>query len=97
MDEATSALDSASELLVNQAITSIIQEGRVTVWIVAHRLSTIRAARTILLLRDGQIAEAGSFEELDRPGTHFRALMSSQLQASEPSQAAASAQPVRTE
>jgi len=40
LDEATSALDSASELLVNQAITDIIDAGRTTVWIVAHRLST---------------------------------------------------------
>lgn len=40
LDEATSALDSASELLINEAITSIIEQGRTTVWIVAHRLST---------------------------------------------------------
>lgn len=89
LDEATSALDSASELLINEAITSIIEEGHTTVWIVAHRLSTfflltpgtIRAADTILFLQDGQIVEAGSFEQLDQPGTRFRALMQSQLQA----------------
>lgn len=40
LDEATSALDSASEFLINEAVTSIIKEGRTTVWIVAHRLST---------------------------------------------------------
>ncbi|WFD35884.1 hypothetical protein MCUN1_002752 [Malassezia cuniculi] len=79
LDEATSALDSASEFLVNQAITKIIEEGNVTVWIVAHRLSTIRAAGTIMLLEDGRISESGTFEELDRSGTRFRALMSSQL------------------
>lgn len=79
LDEATSALDSASELLVNQAITKIIHEGNVTVWIVAHRLSTIRAAGKIMLLENGRITESGTFAELDRPGTHFRALMSSQL------------------
>ena len=92
LDEATSALDSASELLINEAITSIIEQGRTTVWIVAHRLSTfvsltagtIRAADTILLLQDGQVAEAGSFEQLDQPGTRFRALMQSQLQAPAP-------------
>ena len=81
LDEATSALDSASELLVNQAITRIIEEGNVTVWIVAHRLSTIRAAGTIMLLEDGRITESGTLAKLDRPGTHFRALMSSQLSA----------------
>lgn len=79
LDEATSALDSASELLVNQAITRIIKEGNVTVWIVAHRLSTIRAAGTIMLLEGGRITESGTLAELDRSGTHFRALMSSQL------------------
>ncbi|WFD06201.1 hypothetical protein MVES1_001543 [Malassezia vespertilionis] len=79
LDEATSALDSASELLVNQAVTDIIEEGRVTVWIIAHRLSTIRAAGHIMLLNDGQIAESGTFEQLDRPGTQFRALMATQL------------------
>ncbi|KOS12761.1 atp-binding cassette transporter [Malassezia pachydermatis] len=84
LDEATSALDSASELLINEAITSIIREGRTTVWIVAHRLSTIRAADTILMLEQGQIVEAGSFEQLDQPGSRFRALMQSQLTAPTP-------------
>lgn len=84
LDEATSALDSASELLINEAITSIINEGRTTVWIVAHRLSTVRAADTIMLLEDGRIAEQGTFEQLDQPGTRFRALMQSQLTAPPP-------------
>ena len=79
LDEATSALDSASELLVNQAVSRIIQDGNVTVWIVAHRLSTIRTANKILLLDAGRIVEAGTFEQLDRPGSRFRKLMSSQL------------------
>lgn len=81
LDEATSALDSASELLINEAITSIIREGKTTVWIVAHRLSTVRAADTIMLLEHGRIAEAGTFAQLDQPGTQFRALMQSQLDA----------------
>ena len=79
LDEATSALDSASELLVNLAVSRIIQDGNVTVWIVAHRLSTIRTANKILLLDAGRIVEAGTFEQLDRPGSRFRKLMSSQL------------------
>ena len=88
LDEATSALDSASELLINEAITSIISEGHTTVWIVAHRLSTVRAADTIMLLEDGRIAEQGTFEQLDQPGTRFRALMQSQLTAPPPAPAA---------
>ncbi|PWN47762.1 hypothetical protein IE53DRAFT_390093 [Violaceomyces palustris] len=79
LDEATSALDSASELLVNQAIDSIIREGKITVWIVAHRLSTIKSASNILVLDKGKIVEKGSFNELDRPGTRFRSLMAAQL------------------
>jgi len=82
LDEATSALDSYSESLINQSIESIIAEGRITVWIVAHRLSTIRSAAKVLVLDGGKIVESGRFEELDRPGTRFRSLMAAQLEAS---------------
>lgn len=84
LDEATSALDSASEFLVNQAIERIIREGKITVWIVAHRLSTIKSAGSILVLDKGRIVESGPFEELDRPGSRFRSLMAAQLEASAP-------------
>lgn len=84
LDEATSALDSASEFLVNQAIEKIIEQGQITVWIVAHRLSTIKSAGKILVLDKGMIVESGSFEELDRPGSRFRSLMAAQLEASAP-------------
>lgn len=84
LDEATSALDSASEFLVNQAIETIIEQGQITVWIVAHRLSTIKSAGKILVLDKGMIVESGSFEELDRPGSRFRSLMAAQLEASAP-------------
>jgi putative ABC transport system ATP-binding protein len=84
LDEATSALDSASEFLVNQAIEKIIEQGQITVWIVAHRLSTIKSAGKILVLDKGLIVESGSFEELDRPGSRFRSLMAAQLEASAP-------------
>jgi putative ABC transport system ATP-binding protein len=84
LDEATSALDSASEYLVNQAIEKIIKQGQITVWIVAHRLSTIKSAGKILVLDKGMIVETGSFEELDRPGSRFRSLMAAQLEASAP-------------
>lgn len=84
LDEATSALDSASEFLVNQAIETIIEQGQITVWIVAHRLSTIKSAGKILVLDKGMIVESGTFEELDRPGSRFRSLMAAQLEASAP-------------
>ncbi len=83
LDEATSALDSASELMVNQAIEQIIKEGKITVWIVAHRLSTIKSANNIQVLEKGRIVEQGTFEELDRPGSRFRSLMAAQLEANE--------------
>lgn len=61
-DEATSALDSLSERVVLEALDELIQ-GR-TAFIVAHRISTIRKADTILVLDQGRIAESGSYEEL---------------------------------
>lgn len=82
LDEATSALDSASELMVNKAIGQIISEGQITVWIVAHRLSTIKSANNIQVLEKGRIVEQGTFDQLDRPGSRFRALMAAQLEAS---------------
>jgi len=82
LDEATSALDSASEFLVNSAISRIIAKGQITVWIVAHRLSTIKSAGTILVLDEGRVVETGIFDELDREGTRFRKLMAAQLEAS---------------
>ena len=69
MDEATSSLDSASEFLVNRTISSIVTDRSITVWIIAHRLSTIKSA----------IVEAGTFDQLNRPGTRFRDLMAAQL------------------
>ena len=62
LDEATSALDLESEFLVQQAINRLIA-GR-TSFIVAHRLSTIRNAHRVLVMRDGQIEEIGTSEEL---------------------------------
>ena len=62
LDEATSALDLESESLVQQAINRLIA-GRTT-FIVAHRLSTIRNANRVLVMRDGQIEEIGTSEEL---------------------------------
>jgi len=62
LDEATSALDSATEKLVQSAINKI-QKGRTTI-IIAHRLSTIQNADRIIVLKDGEIIEQGSHNEL---------------------------------
>lgn len=62
LDEATSALDVVSEKKVQEAIDHAVQNR--TTFIVAHRLSTIRKANRIVVMKDGQIAEVGSYDEL---------------------------------
>lgn len=62
LDEPTSALDYESERLIQDAL-DVLAEGR-TVITIAHRLSTIRGADRVIVLKDGQIAEQGTFGEL---------------------------------
>ena len=62
LDEATSALDSVTESKIQHAFDELAQ-GRTTL-IIAHRLSTVRAANRILVVRDGVITEEGAHEEL---------------------------------
>ncbi|HWQ58612.1 MAG TPA: ABC transporter ATP-binding protein, partial [Clostridia bacterium] len=62
LDEATSSVDTETEQLIQEAITKVLR-GR-TSFIVAHRLSTIRNADRILVIRDGRITEQGSHREL---------------------------------
>ncbi|MBK7190433.1 MAG: ATP-binding cassette domain-containing protein [bacterium] len=70
LDEATSALDVVSEKKVQEAIDRAVQNR--TTFIVAHRLSTIRKADRIVVMKAGRIAETGSYDELmDRRGFFF--------------------------
>lgn len=62
MDEATSALDTATEDAISQAIRDL--HGKVTVLLVAHRLSTIRHADRIFFMSGGRVTASGTFEEL---------------------------------
>merc|ERR1712151_187232 len=64
LDEATSALDTESELLVQTAINNLIAQRDLTVLVVAHRLSTVRAADKICVVENGTIIEEGTHDEL---------------------------------
>ncbi|RKE20505.1 ABC transporter ATP-binding protein [Streptomyces sp. TLI_171] len=77
LDEATSALDSRSEALVQEALARLVR-GR-TVFVVAHRLSTIRGADRIVVMHDGRIAEIGSHTELLRTGGPYASLQAAQI------------------
>ena len=76
-DEATSALDNESEAYVQESMEKLCQ-GRTTV-IIAHRLSTVRNADMIVVLKDGKIAQKGSHAQLLQEGGIYRDLYSLQL------------------
>ena len=77
LDEPTSALDAETEALVMQGLERLMA-GRTT-FVIAHRLSTVRRADTILVLDDGRIVEQGSFTELVARGGHFARLHRTQF------------------
>ena len=76
LDEATSSIDTRTELRVQEAFARLM-EGR-TSFIVAHRLSTIRTADIILVMKDGHIIEQGKHEELLKKGGFYASLYYSQ-------------------
>lgn len=78
LDEATSSIDTRTEMLIQQAFDKLM-EGR-TSFVVAHRLSTIRNASLILVMRDGKILEQGTHEELLAKGGFYHTLYNSQFQ-----------------
>ena len=79
LDEATSSIDTRTEIRIQQAFARMMQ-GRTT-FIVAHRLSTIREADVILVMRDGHIVEQGNHEELLRKNGFYAQLYNSQFAA----------------
>ncbi|MFM7427942.1 MAG: ABC transporter ATP-binding protein [Elainella sp.] len=78
LDEATSALDSESEALVQEALERLMQNR--TVFIIAHRLATVRRADRILVLEQGQIVESGSHSELLQQGNRYARFYAQQFQ-----------------
>lgn len=75
LDEATSALDTENERFIQEAIEQL--HGQLTIILIAHRLSTVRAAEQIIVLENGHLVETGTWDELmAKPGGTFWRLAS---------------------
>src|SRR5699024_93308 len=81
LDEATSSLDSKSEIVVQKALKNLMQ-GRTTL-VIAHRLSTVVEADTILFLEKGEVTGSGTHEELFKSHEMYREFATQQLKAAE--------------
>jgi ATP-binding cassette subfamily B protein len=79
LDEATSSVDTRTEILIQKAMTELMK-GR-TSFVIAHRLSTVRDAETILVMNHGRIIEQGTHDELLAKGGFYADLYNSQFAA----------------
>lgn len=79
LDEATSALDSESEALVQEALERLMRDR--TVFIIAHRLATVRRSDRILVLEKGQILESGTHESLMAQNSRYAKFYAQQFPA----------------
>ncbi len=77
LDEATSNVDSRTEISIGKAMNKLM-DGR-TCFVIAHRLSTVKNADTIVVVRDGRVSEMGSHEELIDLGGFYATLYNSQF------------------
>ena len=73
LDEATSSLDTKSEKLVQEALSQLMKNR--TSLVIAHRLSTIQNADRILVIKDGEIIEQGSNQELIKKEGYYKKLL----------------------
>jgi len=82
LDEATSALDNKSEEIVQKAIDNLMKDK--TVFVIAHRLSTVKNANRIAVINEGDLAELGTHEELMAiPNGKYRTLYNMQFKSGE--------------
>ena len=82
LDEATSALDARSEAAVQAALDRLMTADLTTVILVAHRLSTVRHAGRIIVLKDGRACESGTHDELVASGGEYASLVAKQMRGS---------------
>ena len=78
LDEATSSVDTRTELLIQRAMDELTK-GR-TSFVIAHRLSTIKNSDMILVMRDGDVIESGTHDELMAKGGFYAELYNSQFE-----------------
>ena len=78
LDEATSNVDTRTEILIRDAMNNLMR-GR-TSFVIAHRLTTVRNADLILVVKDGNIVERGKHEELLEKGGFYAEIYSAQFQ-----------------
>ena len=84
LDEATSSVDTETEALIQQVIGQVLQ-GR-TSFLIAHRLSTVKHADVILVVRDGRIVEQGDHRSLLRAKGYYYSLYTRQFEEDRASQ-----------
>lgn len=77
-DEATSSLDSVSEKYVKNTLTHLAQEGK-TILVIAHRLSTVKNADSIVVLKEGELVESGNHQELINGNGEYAKLWNEQF------------------
>jgi ATP-binding cassette subfamily B protein len=80
LDDSTSAVDAATEAKIQAAFDTLMRDKQTTVFVIAQRLSTVRAADRILLLDDGRLVASGTHEELLAESPLYNDILGSQLQ-----------------
>lgn len=82
-DEATSSLDAESENEVQKTIDRLVEDQRITIILIAHRLATIAKSKTIFVINNGQVVEKGTHKELLIKGGPYQKLFETQLKVSQ--------------